>query len=174
MWFSEHFNHYIEGNHVVLQTDHKPFVSIWMKPIHTASTRIHRLLLRISRHNVKLEYIKDKTSVIADALSRMTMNNNNSSTPYNDNISIDEVCSNVQISTTGLEKIRQETSKDVTLQHLKHIINYGWPETRRECSKDLHMFWNYRDELSVENQMMFKVDRIVVSHITAHKLETSS
>ena len=25
------------------------------------------------------------------------------------------------------------------------------------------MFWNYRDELSVENQMMFKVDRIVVT-----------
>ena len=111
MWSSEHFNHYIEGNHVVLQTDHKQFVSILMKPIHTASPKIHRLLLRISSHNVKLEYIKDKTSVIADALSRMTMNNNNSSTPYNDNISIDEVCSNVQISTTGLEKIRQETSK---------------------------------------------------------------
>ena len=37
MWSLEHFNHYIEGSHVVLQTDHKPLVSIWNKSIHTAS-----------------------------------------------------------------------------------------------------------------------------------------
>ena len=171
MWSLEHFNHYIEGNHVVLQTDHKPLVSIWMKPIHTASPRIQRLLLRMSRYNVKLEYIQGKTNVIADALSRMTLNNNNSSTPHNDTISIDEVlCSNVQISTTGIEKIRQETSKYVTLQHLKRIITYGWPETRRDCSKNLHMFWNYRDELSVENQMVFKGDRIVVPATLQHTI----
>ena len=120
MWSLEHFNHY---NHVVLQTDHKPLVSIWMKPVHTASPRIQRLLLQMSRYNVKLEYIQGKTNVIADALSRMTLNNNNSSTPHYATISIDEVlCSNAQISTTGIEKIRQETSKDVTLQHLKRII----------------------------------------------------
>ena len=133
MWSLEHFNHYIEGNHVVLQTDHKSLVSIWMKPIHTASPIIQRLLLRMSRYNVQLEYIQGKTSVIEDALSRMTLNNNNSSTPHNDTIPIDEVlCSNVQISTTGIEKIRQETSKYVTQQHLKRMITYGWPETREE------------------------------------------
>ena len=101
----------------------------------------------------------------------MTLNNNNSSTPHRDTISIDEVlCSNVQISTTGIEKIRQETSKYVTLQHLKRIITYGLPETGRECSKNLHMFWNYRDELSVENQMVFKGDRIVVPATLQHTI----
>ena len=69
MWSSEHFNHYIEGNHVVLQTDHKALVSIWMKPIHTASLKIPRLLLRMSRNDIKLEYIQGKINVIADALS---------------------------------------------------------------------------------------------------------
>ena len=101
----------------------------------------------------------------------MTLNNNNSSTPLNYTISIDEVlCSNVQISITGIEKIRQETSKDVTLQHLKCIITYGWPVTQRECSKNLHMFWNYRDELSVENLMVFKGDRIVVPATLQHTI----
>ena len=80
----------------------------------------------MSRYNVKLEYIHGKTNVISDALSRMALNNNNSTTPHYDTISIDEVlCSNVQISTTGNEIIRQETLKDVTLQHLKRIITYG-------------------------------------------------
>ena len=94
-----------------------------MKRIHTSSPRIQRLLLQMSRYNLKLEYIKGKTNVIADALSRMALNNNNSSTPHNDTISIDdELSSNVQMSTTGIEKIQQETSKDVTLQHIKRII----------------------------------------------------
>ena len=69
MWYLEHFNHYIEENHAVLQTYHKPLVSIWMKPIHTASPRIQCLLRRMSLYNVKLEYIQGKTNVIADALS---------------------------------------------------------------------------------------------------------
>ena len=47
MWSLEHFNPYTEDNHVV-QTYHKPLVSIWMKPIHTASPRIQRFLLRMS------------------------------------------------------------------------------------------------------------------------------
>ena len=111
-----------------------------MKPIHTAPPRIQRLLMRMSRYNVQLEYIKGMTNVIADALSRMTLNNNNSSTPHNDTMSIDEV-----LCSTSIEKIGQETSKDVTLQHLKRTITYGWLKTRRECSNDLHMFWNYRD-----------------------------
>ena len=80
------------------------------------------------------------------------------------------LCSNVQISTTSIEKIRQETSKDISLQHLKRIITYGWPKTRRECSKNLHMFWNYRDELLVENQMAFKCDRIVVPATLQHTI----
>ena len=125
----------------------------------------------MSRYNVKLEYIQGKTNVIADTLSRMTLNNNISSASHNDTISIVEVlCSNVQISTTGIEKIQQETSKDVTLQHLKRIITYGWPETQRDCLKNLHMFWNYRNELSVENQMVFKGDRIVVPATLQHTI----
>ena len=57
MWSLEHFNHYIEGSNVTLQTDHKPLVSIWSKSINTASPRIQSLLLRMSCYNVKLEYI---------------------------------------------------------------------------------------------------------------------
>ena len=104
------------------------------------------------------------------ALSRMPLNNNNSSTPHNDTISIDKVlCSNVQISTTGIEKVLQETSKEVTLQHLKRIIMNGWLETQREHSNDLNMFWNYRDELSVEKQV-FKGDMIAVPATLQHTI----
>ena len=156
MWSLEHFNHYIEGSHVVLQTDHKPLVSIWNKSIHTASPRIQRLLLRMSRYSVTPKYIKGKTNVIADALSRNTLP---ATVPLQEDISIDEVlCSNARISTTGIQQIRDETTKYDTLQKLTRTIVDGWPEVRKDCPTQLHEYWNFRDELSVENQLLFKGD----------------
>ena len=104
MWSLEHLNHYIEGSHVVLQRDHKPLVGIWNKSIHTASPRIQRLLLRMSQYSVTLEYIKGKTNVIADALSRNTLPAIYTTLPLQEDISIDEVlCSNARISITGIQ-----------------------------------------------------------------------
>ena len=106
MWSLEHFNHYIEGSNVTLQTDNKPFVSIWSKSINTASPRIQRLLLRMSRYNVKLEYIAGRHNVIADALSRFSLRTSKTTTPYSNAISIDEIlCSTTQMSTTGTQRI---------------------------------------------------------------------
>ena len=164
MWSLEHFNHYIEGSNVTLQTDHKPLVSIWSKSInYTASPRIQRLLLRMSRYNVKLEYIAGRHNVIADALSRISLCTSKTTTPYSNAISIDEIlCSTIQMSTTGTQRIHDETAKDVTLQHLTRTIVDGWPEVYKDCPADLHSFWNFRDELSVENQLLFKGDRVVI------------
>ena len=91
MWSLEHSNHYNEGSNVTLQTDHKPLVSNWSKSINNASPRIQRLLLRMSRYNVKLEYIAGRHNVIADALSRISLRTSKTTTPYRNAISIDEI-----------------------------------------------------------------------------------
>ena len=60
------------GKKVVIETDHKPLESIWKKSITSASPRLQRLLLRMSKYNVDLRYIQGKKNVIADALSRVS------------------------------------------------------------------------------------------------------
>ena len=42
---------------------------IWKKQIATASPRLQRLLLRLARYEIQLEYIRGKDNSIADALS---------------------------------------------------------------------------------------------------------
>ena len=117
----------------------------------------------MSRYNVKLEYIAGRHNVIAEALSRISLRTSKTTTPYRNAISIDEIlCSIIQMSTTGTQRIRDETAKDVTLQHLTRTIVDGWPEVYKDCPADLHPFWNFRDELSVENQLLFKGDRVVI------------
>ena len=104
----------------------------WSKSINTASPRIQRLLLRMSRYNVKLEYIAGRHNVIADALSRISLHTSKTTTPYSNAISIDEIlCSTIQMSTTGTQRIRDESAKDATLQHLTRTIVDGWPESTK-------------------------------------------
>ena len=50
----------------------------------------------------------------------------------------------------------KETEKDETLVILKNTIIEGWPEKRDECPKDLRSFWNYRNELSILDDLVFK------------------
>ena len=38
----------------------------------------------------------------------------------------------------------------------------GWPETRSELNTKVQDFWNFRDELSVYNDIIFKEERIVI------------
>ena len=38
----------------------------------------------------------------------------------------------------------------------------GWSEVRKDCSTQLHDYWNFREELSVENQLLYKVDCVVI------------
>ena len=163
IWSLEHFNHYIEGSHVVIQTDHKPLVGIWNKSIHTASHRMQRLLLRMNRHSVTLGYIKGKTNVIANALSKNTIPAIHITVHIQEDISIIEVlCSTARIPTTGIQHIRDETTKDNTQQKLTRTIVEGWLEVRKDCTTQLHDYWSFRDELSVQNQLLFKGDRVVI------------
>jgi len=41
------------------------------------------------------------------------------------------------------------------------IIN-GWPDTIQEVSEAIRSFWSFRDELSVEDGIVFKDDRVVI------------
>ena len=70
-WSLERFSHYFFGKQVVVETDHKPLESIWKKSIPIASPRLQRLLLKMSKYNVEMRNIQDKTNVIADDLSRV-------------------------------------------------------------------------------------------------------
>ena len=66
----EKFYQYIYGQRVVVETDHKPLVSSYKKPIHNAPKRLHRMLLCLKRYNLEITYKKGKEMYLADTLSR--------------------------------------------------------------------------------------------------------
>ena len=64
-------HNYVFGEPVRVQTDHKPLEMIWKKSIATASPRLQRLLLRLARYEIQVEFICGKDNSIADALYKV-------------------------------------------------------------------------------------------------------
>ena len=63
----ERLLHCVYGEPVRVQTDHKPREMIWKKSISTSSPRLRRLLLRLARYEIQVEYICGKDNSVADA-----------------------------------------------------------------------------------------------------------
>ena len=66
------------------------------------------------------------------------------------------------MSSSEIEMIRGETARDMTLNLLRHYIHVGWPVDRRMLPRELHTFWNYREDLSMENGLITKGARLMI------------
>ena len=60
-----------------------------------------------------------------------------------------------------MDQIREETSIDATLQLLMKYIRNVWPTDWKKLPKELHPYWNYQDELSMEDIILLKSYRIL-------------
>ena len=48
------------------------------------------------------------------------------------------------------------------MQQLIANIKEGWPDHGNSCPPSVKPFWNYRDEISVMEGLVFKGERIVI------------
>ena len=62
----------------------------------------------------------------------------------------------------SLHQIRIATQKDDELALLKHTITQGWPSNIKEVPSVIQSYWTFRDELTIEDGMIFKGTRIVI------------
>ncbi|KAL7849545.1 hypothetical protein SRHO_G00211680 [Serrasalmus rhombeus] len=66
----ERFHQFVYGSEINVQTDHKPLEAIMKKPLTRAPARIQRLLMRLHRYQLRVQYKPGKEMQVADALSR--------------------------------------------------------------------------------------------------------
>ena len=124
----ERFHQYTYGRKVFVTTDHKPLESIMRKPLSETPRRLQSLLMRANRYNFELQWAKGSSLLIADTLSRATVNCVSScKTEYEPKIHLPDVM---------LEKIREESEKDETQRELKEVIVTGFPECKSKLSNN--------------------------------------
>jgi len=66
------------------------------------------------------------------------------------------------ISTDSLNQFCDETAKDQSLQVLMQVVLSGWPEQKQAVPQEVQAYFTSRDELSVQDGLLFKSDRVFV------------
>ena len=54
------------------------------------------------------------------------------------------------------------SADDPILQELREIIQQGWPECKKDVPPSVRAYYDFRDELTVQDQLVFKGPRIVI------------
>ena len=119
---------------------------------------MQRLLLTLAIYDINIEFLCGKESVIADALSRVCPLQSNNSKLKESNIDIipvHHITQSVPVSKARLQEFRLGTQSDPTLHSLTKTIYEGWP-------KQLLDFWSFRQEISEEDGLLYKNQRLIV------------
>ena len=118
----------------------------------------------------EVQYRKGREIPLADALSRVApapVEEDGIQLPI---VAVNLITSNIPVSSTKIDLIHEEMSKDPTLTLLRHYIRMGWPIDCRMLPQELHMFWNYREDLSMENGLITKGARLLIPSMLGRKV----
>ena len=152
----QRFHTYLYGRYFRIVTDHKPLVMITQKPVVNAPPRLQRMLLKLQGYNFSIEYKPGKELMLADTLSRLPSLENQ------ETINLDVRVDLVKFQPERLESIRSSTRQDPVLNQLVNVIINGWPDTIKDVPTHIRSYWSFRDELSVEDGIILKGNRVVI------------
>lgn len=176
------FDQLIVGNpKTTIRTDHKPLLNVFHKPLLTAPKRLQHMLLKLQRYNLDLEFVTGKNNVVADALSRAPVANEEGLSTYKkrhvyevfEEMSQVKLSSFLSVSDSRLAEIVEHTGRDSNMQTIISYIQHGWPNTVDRVSDGAKIFFAHRHELSTQDGLVFRGDRIVVPHSLRRKLVDS-
>ena len=135
IWDMEKFHFYLYGKEFLVQMDQKPLTSIFKKHLVDVSPRVWRIVMCSWPYMFKMEWIPQKDNAIADELSRV------SPTPVN------LIKLEIELPIHQVNMIKATMAK---------AISNGWPTLCKQTHPILHDYWNYRDELSIDNGILTK------------------
>ena len=111
-----------------------------------------------------MQYIPGKRNVIADVLSRVSPLPFKSTDIKTVNcIASNELSLNVPATPTRLQEYQNSTQNNPTLQLLTQHTHQGWPESCKDCPHEMLGYWTYRECTSLENGLLFKDNRLIIS-----------
>jgi hypothetical protein len=120
------------------------------------------MMLQLSQYDLELTHKPGKDIPLADTLSRKFLSKSYPELSDGMDARIHSVLSSMPISDQKLKQIQSLTIPDPQCAALIEVVLNGWPDRRTDCLPELHEFWNYRDEHSVIDDMLFKSQKILI------------
>ena len=161
----EKFHTYLYGRHFVVESDHRPLEQIHKKNLDMAPPRLQRMLLRLQPYDCIIQYKPSKEMVIADTLSRLSPRDRDEVPGMQ--VKIHHVS---EFSPVELQKIKDETAKDETLQILSRQVVEGWPDSIKKIQQAIKPYWNNRDDISIQEGVLLLGSRIIIPESLRQKI----
>ena len=119
------------------------------------------MLLRLQKYNLQVEYRQGKTMFLADTLSRAYLPQVNACM-FADELAEADHRETLPVSEVRWEQITKASAEDPVMQQLCATIRSGWPIRKSEVPECLHPYFSIRDELTVQGDLVFKGQQLVV------------
>ena len=163
IWGMENIYYFLYSERFTLETDQKPLVAIYKKHMVEISPRIQHLIVRSFLYQpFDMQYWRGAEIPMADALSRVTPLPMEEDGIQLSIIAVNQITVNIPCSSNDLYQIHEETRKDPTLMLLMHYILNGWPWEWKHLPQKLHDYWNYGEDVSIEDGITTKGCRILI------------
>ncbi|XP_063750626.1 uncharacterized protein K02A2.6-like [Eleginops maclovinus] len=166
-WACERFQSYLIGMDFLIQTNHKPLISLLgSRALDDLPPRILRFRLRLLRFTYKIEHVPGKKLITADALSRAPIQA--PPTPEDEQLE-EDVCVSINLimehfpaSEQRLVQIKTAQDSDDVCKRLKGMVQTGWPQNRKALPPQLQLYWQYQQDLLVVDGLLMKGERLVI------------
>ena len=161
VWSLERFHQYTFGRTVTVHSDHRPLEAIVRKPLDRAPRRLQNMLMRAQAYDYNIVWKPGKEQYIADNLSRAVDPKAvaEKEGKFEDIASLNTY---LPMRPEKIAELKHETDLDPQLSLLKSTIIEGWPDNKKDTSSLVMPFFSYADELSVQDGIIFKGERVVV------------
>jgi transposase InsO family protein len=151
------FYKYLYGRHFYLLTDHKPLERIFGEKSEIpklAASRLVRWAIQLSAFNYTLLHVPGEENCAADVLSRFPRKERSSEFEQAANLEINQIqTETVEHLTLTRKLLRMRTEKDKVLSRVMYYVTTSWP-ARHQIDKELHAFFDRKDQLFVEKGIL--------------------
>lgn len=158
------FHQYIYGARVIVETDHKPLVSLFKKPLFKIPARLQRFMLRLQAYNIDVNYKPGKYLFIADTLSRSPLPEKLTKMDDDVELHCDMIMTQIVESNSNhnLEEIRDAQGSDVVMAKIKEYILQGWPRVKELVLEGTMPYYKIKDDLNIINGILLKNNQIII------------
>ena len=151
----EKFESYLYGRKFKMETHHKPLESILKKSLLSAPKRLQRMMLHLQNFDFEGEYKKGTLLHLTDTLSRAYLPHGQVKCSKEDVFLMGNVRSPVE---QGIESVHALSFVSISPQGGQT----GWPDTKEEVPFSVQGYFHFKDELSVQDGLVLKGERLVV------------
>ena len=161
---------------MTIESDHKPLQPIFKKSLLAAPSRLQRMILQLQNYNIEVTYKPGSQMYVADHLSRAQLPEEHKTCDEFQVFALEleqiNPLNHIKLNDDKLAVLQKAMEQDPIMQTLKSVILIGWPEKCDSIPISVRDYWNYKEDLSLHNGILFKRDRIIVPKSLRHEVVT--